>query len=69
MIQVTERKIVPENCYTCLYGPNAIGWDGKPIGRLGCGHADRKEDWMLYGMGLKGPCPSFWLDQNRFERV
>ena len=27
---VTERKEVPENCSTCLYGPNAIGWNGKP---------------------------------------
>lgn len=58
MIQVIERKTVPANCSTCLYGPNAVGWDGKPVGRIGCAHADRQNDWMLYGMGLKGPCPS-----------
>ncbi len=69
MIQVTERKIVPENCTTCLYELKAVGWDGKPIGRIGCAHADRQGDWMLYMMGLRGLCPSFWLDQNRFDRV
>ncbi len=69
MIQVIERKNVPENCSTCLYGPNSLGWDGKPSRIACCGHADRQGDWMLYMMGLKANCPSYWLDQNRFERV
>lgn len=68
MIYVTERKQIPENCSTCLYGPNAVGYDGQPV-RLGCGHADRQQDWMLYGLGLKGKCPSYWLDQNRYVRA
>ena len=67
MIQVYERKFIPENCSTCLYGPNAIGWNGEPVGRIGCSHADRQKDWMLYSYGLKGICPSFWIDQNRFD--
>lgn len=56
---VIEKKDVPENCATCLYGrPN------------GCAHADRQRDWMHYRMwnGLE-QCPSWWLDQNRFERA
>lgn len=64
---VYEKKNVPENCRTCLYGPNALNYDGKPVGRLGCAHADRQKDWMLYGI-FGGRCPSYWLDQNRFER-
>lgn len=56
MIKVIEKKEVPENCSTCLYGRG-----------LGCGHADRKQDWMRYA--LLGNCPSYWLDQNRFEPV
>lgn len=68
MAYVVEHKCVPENCSTCLYGPNAVGYGGKPVGRIGCAHADRQKDFMLYGMGFKWPCPSFWLDQNRFER-
>lgn len=56
---VIEKRDVPENCTTCLYGrPN------------GCAHADRQRDWMRYRvwMGLER-CPSWWLDQNRFERA
>lgn len=68
MIHVIERKCIPENCKSCLYGPNAVGYDGKPVGRMGCANADRQGDSMLYLMGLKWPCPSYWLDQNRFER-
>ena len=36
----------------------------------GCAHADRQRDWMRYRvwMGLE-QCPSWWLDQNRFERA
>lgn len=64
---VTERKEIPENCSTCLYGPNAVGWDGKPVGRLGCAHADRQQDSMVYLMGLKSQCPSYWPDQNRYD--
>lgn len=67
MIEVYEKKKVPQNCATCLYGPNAIAYNGKPIGRMGCGHADRKGDWMKYG--LFGGCPSYWLDQNRFSQI
>lgn len=69
MIKVIERKSVPEDCSTCLYGPNAVGYDGKFLTRIGCAHADRQGDSMLYLMGLKSNCPSFWLDQNRFNRV
>lgn len=67
MAYAYEKKRVPDNCSTCLYGPNAIGYDGKPIGRLGCAHADRQKDWMRYGL-LGQTCPSYWLDHNRFER-
>lgn len=48
MILVKEKKRVPENCSTCLYSPNAIGWDGNPVGGFGCGCADRRNDWMRY---------------------
>jgi hypothetical protein len=35
---------------------------------VGCAHADRQNDWMYRRlMGL--PCPSYWLDQNRFRRA
>ena len=36
----------------------------------GCAHADRQKDWMRYRvwMGLER-CPSWWLDQKRFERA
>lgn len=67
MILVKEKKRVPENCSTCLYGPNAIGWDGNPVRGISCGCADRRNDWMRYAI-YGAPCPSFWLDQNRFER-
>lgn len=65
---VQERKRIPENCSTCLYGPNALDYDGKPINRLGCGHADRQHDFTFYMMfgAARGRCPSFWLDQNRY---
>lgn len=56
MIEVYEKKKVPEDCSTCLYGRS-----------YGCAHADRQKDWPLYRMGRI--CPSFWLDQNRFQRV
>lgn len=61
--------VVVDGFTPCLYGPNAVGWNGKPVGRIGCAHAGRQDDWLLYAMGLKGSCPSFWLDQNRFQRV
>ena len=64
---VYERKCVPENCSTCLYGPNAIGYDGRIVRRMGCCHADRQKDWMIYAI-FGASCPSYWLDQNRFER-
>lgn len=56
---VIEKKDVPEDCTTCLYC------------RLnGCANADRQKDWMHYRVwkGLE-QCPSWWLDQNRFERA
>lgn len=33
-------------------------------------NADRQKDWMHYRVwkGLE-QCPSWWLDQNRFERA
>lgn len=64
---VYEKKYIPENCSTCLYGPNAIGYNGKIVRRIGCGHADRQKDWMNYAI-FGASCPSYWLDQNRFER-
>lgn len=67
MIEVIERKRVPENCSTCLYGPNARGYNGQFVRFAGCGHADRKDDWPIYAFGIRH-CPSYWLDQNRFER-
>ena len=68
VVTVYERKKVPENCSTCLYGPNAISYDGKQTRMMGCGHAGRQGDWMCYAMGLR-KCPSYWLDQNRFQRA
>ena len=67
MAYVYEKKHIKEDCSTCLYGPNALGYNGKPVGRMGCGHADRQKDWMRY-MIYGAPCPSYWLDQHRFER-
>ena len=57
MIEVYEKKRIPEDCSTCLYR-----------GEFGCAHADRKEDWLQYRLYGK-VCPSYWLDQNRFERA
>lgn len=50
---------MPEDCTTCLY-----------YRFNGCANADRQKDWMHYRVwkGLK-QCPSWWLDQNRFERA
>lgn len=56
---VIEKKDVPEDCTACLcYRFN------------GCANADRQKDWMHYRVwkGLE-QCPSWWLDQNRFERA
>lgn len=65
---VYESKRVPCNCSTCLYGPNALDYNGKPVNRMGCAHADRQQDYMFYMMfgAARGVCPSFWLDQHRF---
>lgn len=59
MIEVVSKRKVPANCSTCLYGRF-----------FGCGHADRQKDWDYYRFwqGLR-PCPSYWLDQTRFERA
>ena len=57
MIEVYEKTRIPEDCSTCLYG--------RPYG---CAHADRKEDWLQYRL-YDRVCPSYWLDQNRFERA
>lgn len=67
MAYVYERKQIPENCSTCLYGPNAVGYDGKSVRSFGCGHANRQGDWMKYAI-YGGDCPSYWIDHNRFER-
>lgn len=58
MAWVYEKKQIPENCSTCLYGHGGSG---------GCAHADRQADWLKYA--LFGGCPSYWLDQHRFTRV
>lgn len=70
MAFVYEKKQIPENCGTCLYGPNALDYNGNTVKRLGCGHADRQGDFMLYMMfgASRGRCPSYWLDQIRYER-
>lgn len=60
MIEVYEMKKVPENCSTCLYKSRVF-----PVG---CAHAGRKDDWAKYAM-LGYGCPSYWLDQNRFQRI
>lgn len=67
---VYEKKRIPENCATCLYGPNALDYNGHPVGRMGCAHAGRQKDFMFYMMfgAARGRCPSYWLDQNRYER-
>lgn len=57
MIEVYETKKVPENCSTCLYNMG-----------FGCGHADRKNDWIKYAF-LGYGCPSYWLDQHRYTRA
>lgn len=57
MIEVYEKKKIPENCSTCLY---AIG--------LGCGHSDRRDDWFKYAF-FGYSCPSYWTDQHRFTRA
>lgn len=57
-MEVFEKKQVPENCSTCLYG-RCLG--------AGCDHADRQGDWFKYA--IFGGCPSYWLDQHRFEPV
>lgn len=56
---VIEKKDVPEDCTTCLY----YRFNGRA-------NADRQKDWMHYRVwkGLE-QCPSWWLDQNRFERA
>lgn len=56
---VIEKKDVPEDCTTCLY-----------YRFYGCANADRQKDWMHYRVwkGLE-QCPSWWLDQNRFDRA
>lgn len=68
MAIVYEKKRIPEDCSSCLYGPNALDSSGHPIGRMGCAHADRRNDYMRF-MLFGGHCPSFWLDQNRYERL
>ena len=60
-MKVYEKKEVPRNCSTCLYFKN-----------YKCGHADRKEDllaYIMFGEMLGEDCPSYWLDQHRFEPV
>lgn len=57
MIEVFEKKHVPENCSTRLHGRE-----------FGCAHADMKSRWLAHriiGIG----CSHYWLDQHRFERV
>lgn len=69
----TQVYVAPDGRYHCF----ACGHDGKtePTGGLnycfnGCANADRQKDWMRYRVwkGLE-QCPSWWLDQNRFERA
>lgn len=56
---VVEKRDVPEDCTTCLYG--------RPYG---CANADRQKDWRRYRMWENlGKCPSWYLDHNRFERA
>lgn len=69
LINVIKVEHVPENCQTCFYGPNALDYNGKPIVRLGCAHADRQKDSILYLIGLKSGFPSYWLDHTRYERI
>lgn len=65
---VYEKKRIPETCATCLYGPNALRYDGSPVGRMGCGNANRREDYLRYFMfGVR--CPSYYLDHNRYKEV
>lgn len=56
---VIEKRDVPEDCTTCLY-----------YRFNGCANADRQKDWMHYRVWKDlEHCPSWWLDQNRFERA
>lgn len=55
-IDVFEKKKVRKDCSTCLYGRG-----------FGCGNANRSRDWMKYS--FFGGCPSYWLDQHRFDPV
>lgn len=58
-IEVKITKHVPRNCSTCLY----VSRNGLP----GCDHYDRSNDWLIYAIFEN--CPSYWLDQTRFERA
>lgn len=60
MIEVYEKKKVPENCSTCLY-------QSCTLDRL-CGNANvANGDAIRYA--ISGHCPYYWLDQHRFTRA
>lgn len=58
-IEVYERKEIPCNCSTCLY-QSKNGW--------GCAHADRQDDALKISL-FNLDCPSWELDNSRFERA
>lgn len=60
VVEVVESKKVPENCATCMYGR-----------MCGCIHPNRQKDWKRYVdfTWLDNNCPSFHLDQNRYNTV
>lgn len=60
MIEVYEKKRIPENCSTCLY-------QSCTYGRL-CGNAN-VDNAAAFRYSLLGNCPHYWLDQHRFTRA
>lgn len=64
---VSKRVNIPEDCTTCLYGPNSLDWRGQPVNRCGCAHSGHQTDYIY--RRLTGFCPDWWLDQHRFTEV
>lgn len=55
---IVEKKEIPEDCTTCLYG-----------GYYKCANANRQQDWPLYALGVLVNCPSWWLDHQRYQKA
>ena len=60
MIEIYEKKKIPENCSTCLYQTCTIG---RFYGNANVSNGDAFRYYIL------GKCPYYWLDHNRFTRA